>query len=114
MTAEKKLLAAVLVRASRDALDLGAAVSRSDKKSAIKFLCLDLVRPYVDTNYCECGFSFGYICEHLELCPYTIHSKLRNFTGTVSDRSVTFRTFMNNIERLFEKESRGIVIHSVR
>lgn len=73
---EIKLLAAVLIRAARDAVTPAMDDKPEWQQEAIRFFGLDKNQPNLLVSHKE-GFSFGYICEHLQLCPYRIHRELR-------------------------------------
>jgi len=72
---EIKLLAAVLIRAARDAVTPAVDDKPEWQQEAIRFFGLDKNQPNLVVSHKD-GFSFGYICEHLGLCPYKIHKEL--------------------------------------
>lgn len=76
MSGEIKLLAAVLIRAARDAVTPVAGEKEEWQRDAVSFFGLNKHQPNLMVSY-ENGFSFAYICEHLGLCPYRIHRELK-------------------------------------
>lgn len=72
----KKLLAAILKRAVMDVF----GSERTDKyvrQAAIEYLSLEHDRPYMKKTKNGNGWTCVEILEHLDLCPFTFHKRLK-------------------------------------
>ena len=77
---ELRLLAAILIRATRDAMCELVHISKTTQDEARRWFYLHDVEPEFRTGRpIRDGFSFHYICQHLGLNPETIHSNLRAY-----------------------------------
>ena len=72
---EKRLLAAILVRAAQDAVK-SPGVTLSDHRQACNYIGIGNTEPNLSWSDGKSFFSFVELCEQLELCPYTIHAEL--------------------------------------
>lgn len=71
---EKELLAAILVRAAQDAVSVRGIEPHFRRSARVYF---GLNRPYPNLSRSKEMFTFADICDHLSLCPHTIHKALQ-------------------------------------
>ena len=87
---ERQLLAAVLLRAIRDALTPTVEVSKHDKRTAVSFLQLDEKTPHFESFIGVSGFSYAFCCQALGLCPKRCSTAIRNLKKQIDTERVSF------------------------
>lgn len=75
---EKRLIAAILIRAAQDAVD-SPGVTPDERREARAYIGIGSKEPNMGISDGTSFFSFKELCEHLELCPYTVHAELTHF-----------------------------------
>jgi hypothetical protein len=105
VTGERKLLAAILVRAAKDALGGSKSVKDHERREAFNFLSLDVPFPRLFWPDDGKGFTYAYICEQLGICPFTLHKSLRGMIGEELHSTTSNRYLVEQIENWMPDET---------
>lgn len=104
---ERKLLAAILVRAANDVLKGGACMTMYGKQEAIRWLELDREEPLPvgEVEVSKEGITFDFVCDALGLCKKTVHSRIKALTREKIIPMAENKYLIDNLENLLGSDA---------